>query len=200
MTSQTQNRNSGWRHDRYADCDQPPTDRAVEAGDAQDDGRDVNVFYGEKQALFDVDLDIPDAPGDGADRPVGLRQVDLPALPQPHERHDRRLPRDRRDPARRRGHLRPRRRRGAAARPRRHGVPEAQPVPEVDLRQRRLRPAHPRPGPRQGRDGRDRRDAASSAPACGTRSRTGCRSPAPASPAASSSACASPAPSRSAPR
>ena len=41
-------------------------------------------------------------------RPVGLRQVDLPALPQPDERHDRRLPRDRRDPARRRGHLRPR--------------------------------------------------------------------------------------------
>ena len=27
-------------------------------------------------------------PGDLADRPLGLRQVDVPALPQPHERHD----------------------------------------------------------------------------------------------------------------
>ena len=47
------------------------------------------MFYGEKQALFDVDLDIRENAGDGADRPVGLRQVDLPALPQPHERHHR---------------------------------------------------------------------------------------------------------------
>ena len=35
--------------------------------------------------------------GDRADRPVGLRQVDLPALPQPDERHHRHLPGDRRD-------------------------------------------------------------------------------------------------------
>jgi shikimate kinase len=28
--------------------------------------RNVNVFYGAKQALFDVDLDIPSASGDGA--------------------------------------------------------------------------------------------------------------------------------------
>ena len=41
-------------------------------------------------------------------RPVGLRQVDVPALPQPDERHDRHLPRDRRDQAGQRGHLRPR--------------------------------------------------------------------------------------------
>ena len=63
---------------------------------------------------------------------------------------------------RRREHLRPRARRGAAARPRRHGVPEAQSVPEVDLRERRLRPAHPRPRQRQGRARRDRRRRASS--------------------------------------
>ena len=79
-------------------------------------------------------------------RPVRLRQVDLPALPQPHERHDRRLPGRRADHDRRRGHLRSVDRRGRAARPGRHGVPEAEPVPEVDLRERRLRPAHPRPG------------------------------------------------------
>src|SRR5262249_43172799 len=28
----------------------------------------------------------PGGPGDGAHRPVGVRQVDLPAVPQPHER------------------------------------------------------------------------------------------------------------------
>ena len=69
--------------------------------------RKVCVFYGEKQALFDVTLDIPSQPGHRADRPVGLRQVDLPALPEPHERHDRRLPRHRRHRAGRRGRLRP---------------------------------------------------------------------------------------------
>jgi phosphate ABC transporter permease subunit PstA len=45
--------------------------------------------------------------GDRLHRPVGLRQVDLPALPEPDERHDRHLPGRRRRSARRRGHLRP---------------------------------------------------------------------------------------------
>ena len=64
-----------------------------------------------------------------------------------------------------------RHRRGAAARPRRHGVPEAQPVPEVDLRERRLRPAHPRArhAARPSWTRSSRRPAA--APACGTRSK-----------------------------
>ena len=35
--------------------------------------------------------------------------------------------------------------RGAAARAGRHGVPEAEPISQVDLRECRLRPAHPRP-------------------------------------------------------
>ena len=59
----------------------------------------------------------PVAPGDGADRPLGLRQVDLPALPQPHERRDRRLPRHRRHQARRREHLRSEARRRACCAP-----------------------------------------------------------------------------------
>ncbi len=37
----------------------------------------------------------------------------------------------------------------------RDGVPEAEPVPEVDLRQHRLRPADPRHGRRHGRDRRE---------------------------------------------
>ena len=47
--------------------------------------------------------------------------------------------------------VRPQARRRPAPRPGRHGVPEAQPVPEVDLRERRLRSADPRPGAQQGR-------------------------------------------------
>ena len=79
---------------------------------------------------------------------------------------------------------------------RRHGLPAAQPVPDdVDLRQRRGRPAA------QRREEQERRSTASSSGRCtartsGTRSRTGSTSPAPACPAASSSGCASPAPSR----
>jgi ABC-type phosphate transport system ATPase subunit len=37
-----------------------------------------------------VNIDIAPQSGAGADRSFGLRQVDVPALPQPHERHHRR--------------------------------------------------------------------------------------------------------------
>ena len=49
------------------------------------------------------------------------------------------------------------RRRRPAAPQGRHGVPEVEPVPQVDFRERRLRPAHQRPGEVEGRDGRPRR-------------------------------------------
>ena len=97
------------------------------------------------------------------------------------------------------GHEHPvaRDRRERAARARRHGVPEADAVPDVDLRQRRLRHAPLREAlARRAR--RPRRGAPCARRRCGTRSRTSCASPAWASPAASSSACASRAPSRSA--
>jgi phosphate transport system ATP-binding protein len=45
-----------------------------------------------------------------------------------------------------RGHLRPDDRRRGVARTCRHGVSEAEPVPQVHLREHRLRSAHPRPG------------------------------------------------------
>jgi hypothetical protein len=91
----------------------------------------------------DVSIDITTI-GHRLHRPVGLRQVDLPALPQPDERHDPVGARRGRSSTARTS---PRSSDGRrpAARPRRHGVPEAQPVPQVDLRERRLRPAHPRP-------------------------------------------------------
>ena len=63
----------------------------------------------------------------------------------------------RHDPLPRRGPLRLARRPGAGAQADRDGVPEAEPVPEVDLRQHRLRPARAR---HEGRHGRDRRAGA----------------------------------------
>ncbi len=45
--------------------------------------RGVSVFYGDAQALKDVELDFPAQAV--TYRPVGQRQVDLPALPEPDE-------------------------------------------------------------------------------------------------------------------
>ena len=106
--------------------------------------------------------------GDGADRPVGLRQVDAPALPEPHERPDRRRLHHRQHPSGRRGGQRSGPGRDRTAPPGRHGVPEGRPVPQVDLRERRLRPAdrrHPRPAACSTRRWR----RASAARRCGTK-------------------------------
>ena len=93
----------------------------------------------------------------GVHRPVGLRQVDAPALPEPDERPH---PERRRSSGKVLYHGQDlygaERRPGPGAQAHRHGLPEAQPVPEVDLRQHRLRPARAR---HEGRHGRDRRDA-----------------------------------------
>ena len=93
----------------------------------------------------------------GADRPVRLRQVDVHPLPEPDERPDPVGARGGRDPLPRPGHLRVQHRPGAGAQAHRHGLPEAEPVPEVDLRQHRLRPAA---AGREGQHGRDRRAGA----------------------------------------
>jgi len=45
--------------------------------------RDVNVHYGDKHAIKNVSLDI--GSNEVIARPLGLRQVDLPALPEPDE-------------------------------------------------------------------------------------------------------------------
>ena len=157
---------------------------------------DVSVFYGGKQALTGVSLRHPPRPDHRADRPLGLRQDDLPAQPQPHERLGRRLPDRGPDPLPRPRPLRRQRRPGRGAAADRDGLPETEPVPEVDLRQRRLGAAQPRPQARASTSGSRRRCAARR---CGTRSRTGSRTAPSASPAASSSGSASPARSRSSP-
>ncbi len=100
------------------------------------------------------------------------------------------------DPLPRPRPLRRQRRPGRGAAADRHGLPETEPVPEVDLRQRRLGAAQPRPEARTSTSGSSRRCAARRS---GTRSRTGSRTAPSASPAASSSGSASPARSRSSP-
>ena len=109
-----------------------------------------------RPAVADVTLVDPEAPDHGLHRPVGLRQEHAAAQPQPHERpRARRLRHGSRALPRRRpvlaGH-----RPGRGAPPHRHGLPAPEPVPEVDLRQRRVRPARARHegqhgGPRRGR-------------------------------------------------
>jgi phosphate transport system ATP-binding protein len=47
--------------------------------------RDFNLWYGQKQALFDNNLKIQKGQVTAHDRPVGLRQIHLAALPEPDE-------------------------------------------------------------------------------------------------------------------
>ncbi len=136
-------------------------------------------------------------PGDGAHRALGLRQVHVPPIAEPHERHRARRPRRGLGVHRRRGHLRGDRGRRRSAPARRHGVSEVEPVSQVDLRQRRLRAADQPPdavakkscGAASRRASRRRRSGTRCAIGS-TRRRCPC-------PAASSSASASRARSRS---
>ncbi len=63
-------------------------------------GKDVSVYYGEKRALYDVKLNVRENTVTALIGPLGLWQIHLPAHAEPHERHDRWLPRHRRDYAR----------------------------------------------------------------------------------------------------
>ena len=81
----------------------------------------------------------PREQGHGLHRPVGLRQVDPAAHLQPHVRAVPGAARRRHDRARRREPADLQAGRGADPRQGRHGVPEADAVPDVDLRQHRLR-------------------------------------------------------------
>ena len=159
---------------------------------------DVNLYYGDFHAVKDVDDDDRAEPGDGADRLLGLRQDDLPALAQPHARADPRRPGRGRGHPRRPGHLRAGRRPGRGPPPGRDGLPGAEPVPDdVGLRERRRRP-HPQPqGHLEVREGRGRRALAARRPPLGRGQGPARQARAPASPAASSSGSASPARSRS---
>ena len=135
--------------------DAPAPSRGSRAtGEPIFDVRDVHVYYGEHRAIRDVSMQIAPARDHRADRPVGVRQVHVHPVPEPHERPDPERPRGRRDRLPRAEPVRQRGRPRAGAQAHRHGLPEAEPVPEVDLRQHRLRPAGHGD---EGRPGRDRR-------------------------------------------
>ena len=133
---------------------------------------------------------------DRVHRPVGLRQVDPAAHPEPHLRAlsgpgatgEVLVDGDEHPGAR----ARPQ----PAARQDRHGVPEADAVPDVDLRQHRLRHPALREAA-ESRARRPRRIGAAPRRAVGRGQGQVARRAASACRAASSSGCASPAPSRS---
>ncbi len=50
------------------------------------DVRHTNFWYGAKQALYDVSIRNPRKTGHCAHRTIGLRQINIPAYIEPHER------------------------------------------------------------------------------------------------------------------
>ena len=118
---------------------------------------DLTVSYGKAPAVKDVSLEIHRnaitaliGPS-GCGKSTVLRCLNRMNDLVPSARVDGQ------DPLPRGRSLRRRRRPDRGAAPDRHGLPAAEPVPEVDLRQRRVRPAHPRP---EGRPRRPRRAGA----------------------------------------
>ena len=126
--------------------------------------RALSLWYGSAASARGGQLRRAGAQDHGADRAERVGQVEPAALPQPAQRRVAGMPRRRRGAARRHEHLCEGRRRARAAPARRHGVPEAESVSAVGLRERRVRPA---PARRQaaararcvGRDGAEGRDA-----------------------------------------
>ena len=95
--------------------------------------RNINVFYGEKQALKDVSIDVHEdrvtafiGPS-GCGKSTFLRCLNRMNDTIPAARVTGRIELDGH------GHQLAGDGRRPAARPRRHGVPEAEPVPQVDL-------------------------------------------------------------------
>ena len=92
------------------------------------------------------DLRFGAEPGHRLHRAVRVRQEHVPAHAQPDERPDRRHPRRRAKSCSTATTSRPGHRRRRLAAAGRHGVPEVEPVSEVDFRERGLRPARGRHG------------------------------------------------------
>ncbi len=118
--------------------------------------RDVNVYYGEKHALKDVNVDIPERSvmafigPSGCGKSTFLRCINRMNDTIPSCRVTGKIAIDNSDIYDRSLDV------VQLQGPRRHGVPEAEPVPQVDLRERGLRAAHPWTGQGQGRAGRGR--------------------------------------------
>jgi hypothetical protein len=126
---------------------QPPAQTAPTAApqavarEAVFDIRDMAVFY--VGARLDIAEDLS-ARRHRSDRPVRVRQIDVHPQPQPDERRNLGIQARRTGPLSRSRCVRAgdQPRRGAP--PHRDGVPEAKPIPEIDLRQCRMGAAQPR--------------------------------------------------------
>ena len=120
------------------------------SSDAEGDGRASEfLLRAEARAGGRVAVDSA-ALRDGSHWAVGLREKHVPAVHQPDERFDRRDARRRDRFCWRRRHFGAQGRRGRAAKAGGHGVPEVEPVSEVDFRERGVRAA-------RGRDSRQSR-------------------------------------------
>ena len=93
------------------------------------EAREITAWFGSHKVLDRVSLTMPAGDDHRADRPVGLRQVDVPAHPQPDARAGPLGGAGRGGAARRPGHLRRRPQADRRTPQHRHGLPEAQPVP-----------------------------------------------------------------------
>ena len=126
------------------DFERSPPSTPTRAGPAERqlvfDVNDLSVFYGDLPGRPRRRPEGPPSRDHRLHRPVGLRQDHRAALLQPDERPHRRRAGGGQARLPRRRPVRPRSQPGRGSPPHRHGVPEAEPVPEVDLRQRRLRP------------------------------------------------------------
>ena len=98
---------------------------------------DLSVRYGEREVLHGISLGWPTRPRQRDRRTVRVRQDDSSACAQPARRDDAARTRER--PHRSRRRRPPRRRCDGDPPPCRHGLPASKPVPDDDLRQRRLR-------------------------------------------------------------
>ena len=136
---------------------------------------DLNAGFGARTIISGINLKIEPNSVTALIGPSGCgKSTLLRCLNAMHRTAHGRV-RQRRDPARRRRHQRARRRSRARAPARRHGLPAPQPVPDdVDLRQRRLRPAVDI-RPRRAATATTRPSSARCArPTSGTRSRIAC--------------------------
>ena len=130
--------------------------------------RTSDLFYGKAPGAARHQHEDPGREGHRPDRPVRLRQVHAPAQLQPPQRPDRQRPHRGNDPLPRSADSRPERRRDRAPQADGNGLPEVQSVPDVDLRERRLRPADRRREARAASWTKSASDRSAARP-CGTK-------------------------------
>ena len=108
-------------------------ERSEGLGELKMRATDVNLWYGDKQALFDVNLEIFGQSVTALIGPSGCgKSTFLRCLNRMNDVIDICKVKGRYSPRRRR-HLRAGSRPGPTSRSCRHGIPEAEPFPEIDL-------------------------------------------------------------------